>query len=79
MAANTGRIVYLSEVPTDAPPQLFADQPDVLDVAGVARLLGVAPKTVYREVAKGRMECVHVGSRVRITKPQLLSYLEVNA
>lgn len=55
--------------------ELFAGEPDVLDVSAVARLLGVVPLTVRREIGRGRLGCIHVGSRVRVTKEQLLAYV----
>ena len=74
-AQPTGRIVYLSEIPADEPPRMFADEPDVLNVRRIAELLGVDEKTVRREIARGRLACFHVGSRVRVTKQQLVNYV----
>lgn len=71
-----GRIVYLSDVPPSEGVQLFADAPDVMDVRRVAALLGVVPATVRREIARGSLECFHVGTNVRITKKQLIAYIE---
>lgn len=56
--------------------ELFAGEPDVLGVPDVARLLGVSELTVRREIARGRLACVHVGKRVRVTKQQLFTYIE---
>lgn len=60
--------------PLGAPSLLFL-QPDVMNVPKVAELLGVAPATVRREIARGSLECVHVGASVRVTKTQLLKYV----
>ena len=68
-------IVYLSEVPSASDVKLFDGQPDVLGVGQVADLLGVAKATVRREIARGRMKCIHVGTRVKVTKGQLLEYI----
>lgn len=74
-----GRVVYLTEVPQEG-VHLFDGQPDILDVKQVASLLGVVPATVRNEIAKGALECIHVGTRVRITKTALLRYVgEVSA
>lgn len=74
-----GRIVYLSDVPSAGDVKLFDGQPDVMGVGQVADLLGVAKATVRREIARGRMKCIHVGTRVKVTKTQLLEYVgEVN-
>lgn len=75
-AAGLGRIVYLSEVEPDTPPQLFEGEPDVMTVRHVSELLGVDHKTVRREIARGRLKCSKVGACVRVTKLQLLDYLE---
>ena len=75
-----GRIVYLTEVPTANEVHLFDDQPDVLDVMQVASLLGVNHTTVRREIARGALACIHVGTRVKVTKTALLRYVgEVSA
>lgn len=55
--------------------ELFASQPDVMSVPKVAELLGVNAQTVRREIARGRLECIHVGKAVRVTKKQLLEYV----
>lgn len=70
-----GRIVYLSDVPKAQDVRLFDGQPDVMDVRQVAELLGVVPATVRREIARGALECIHVGTRVKVTKTQLLRYV----
>lgn len=70
-----GRIVYLSEVNPDKPPRLFEGEPDVMDVKRAADLLGVSPRTIRREVARGALESAHVGACVRITKAALVRYL----
>lgn len=57
-------------------PSLFADAPDVMNVAQVSDLLGVVPATIRREIARGRLECIHVGSCVRVTKTALRRYVE---
>ena len=76
MAAEGARLVYLSEAEPGKPPRLFEDEPDVLTVRDAARLLGVDHKTVRREIQRGRMRCTKVGTCIRITKLQLLEYLE---
>ena len=72
----TGKIVYLSDAPQSGEVQLFDDEPDVLTVPHVAQLLSVAPATVRREIARGKLESIHVGSNVRVTKLALLRYVE---
>ena len=56
--------------------ELFADQPDVLSKKQVSALLQVDPKTIEREIARGRLGCIRVGRCVRITKSQLLDYVK---
>ena len=70
-----GRIVYLTEVPRADEVRLFEKEPDVMTKRQVAELLSVDPKTIGREIQRGRLECVHVGTRVRITKTALLRYV----
>lgn len=54
---------------------LFANEPDIMDVNMTAALLHVDPKTIRREIARGKLRCVHVGSCVRIKKTDLVLYL----
>lgn len=75
----SGRVVYLTDVPQASEIKLFSNEPDVMTVNKVAELLDVVPMTVRREIQRGALECIHVGTRVRITKKQLLKYIgEVN-
>ena len=73
-----GRLVY---IPDPEPSQgagsveLFAGEPDVMDVRRVAEVLGVAQATVRREIARGSLSSIHVGTRVRVTKTALLEYV----
>lgn len=71
-----GRVVYITEVPKSDDVKLFEDEPDVMTKQQVANLLGVTMKTISREIQRGRLECFRVGTRVRITKTALLSYIE---
>ena len=71
----TGKIVYLSDVPSASETRLFDGVPDVMDVGQVAELLGVVPMTVRREIARGCLESIRVGTRVRVTKTALLRYV----
>ena len=71
-----GRVVYLTEVPQSNEVKLFEHEPDVMTKQHVADLLGVTLKTISREIQRGRLECFHVGTRVRITKAALLRYVE---
>ena len=71
-----GKVVYITEVPTSNEIKLFENEPDVMTKQQVADLLGVTLKTISREIQRGRLECFHVGTRVRITKIALLKYVE---
>ncbi len=71
----SGRIVYLSEVPADQPPQMFADVPDVLNVSRCAEVLGVSAQTIRRLVASGELPSIRVGRSVRVTKAALLRFV----
>ena len=75
MSANQGQIVYLSPIAPDGCPKLFQDEPDILAVSDVARLLGVVPATVRREIKRGSLESIRVGTCVRVTKSALLRYV----
>lgn len=70
-----GQIVYLSDVPSASETRLFDGVPDVMDVGQVAELPGVVPMTVRREIARGCLESIHVGTCVRVTKTALLRYV----
>lgn len=76
MQEGAGRVVYLMENPPEQPPQMFADEPDVFGVTKAAELLDVVPQTIRREIARGRLECFHVGTNVRITKESLIKYIK---
>lgn len=73
--APEGRIVYISEVPVNGMPPLFANEPDTFDMNHAASLLGVTRKTIQREINRGNLRCFHVGTRVRITKQALVDYV----
>lgn len=67
----------LQLVPTkEQSVELFADLPDVNRVGGVADALLVDKQTIYREISRGRLGCIHVGRALRVTKQQLLQYVE---
>lgn len=69
------KVMYLTEVPVPDGSQLFASEPDVMTVSHVSKLLDVAESTLRREIARGRLETVHIGSCVRVTKTALLRYI----
>lgn len=73
--ATEGRVVYISEVPVNEMPPLFANEPDAFDMNHVAGLLGVTRKTIQREIERGKLRSFHVGTRVRITKQALTDYM----
>ena len=74
-AVADGRVVYISEVPVNNMPPLFANEPDAFDMNYAARLLGVTRKTIQREINRGNLRCFHVGTRVRITRQALVDYV----
>lgn len=65
--------------PTDEPApgrfELFADVPDVCNVAQVAESFGVSRQTVYNLVASGALSCIHIGRAVRITKQAMVDFI----
>lgn len=66
----------LPEVPPAPKVEPFASEPDVMDAAKAAELLGVATATIRREIDRGNLEAFHVGRCVRIKKAALISYIE---
>lgn len=56
--------------------ELLEKYPPVLDVATVAKILGVTPATVRRLVKSNLIPSVKVGKLTRITKDKLIDYLE---
>lgn len=46
-----------------------------MSVAKVAERLAVSPKTIYRLVSNGELNCVRVGRAVRVTESQLNDYV----
>ena len=69
-------VMNSSEVPPAPKVEPFAPEPDVMDAAKAAELLGVATATIRREIDRGNLEAFHVGRCVRITKKALIAYLE---
>jgi excisionase family DNA binding protein len=43
--------------------------------AEIAKMLGVSMATIYREIDKGKLQCVRVGTRRVITKWDLETYI----
>ena len=74
-ATTDGRVVYISEVPVNEIPPLFANEPDAFDMNHAPGLLGVTRKTIQREIERGKLRCFHVGTHVRITKQALVDYV----
>ena len=70
-----GKIVYLSEVPVNDGSCLFRGEPEMMDVFQAAKLLGVDPRTVRREIDKGKLRCAHIGRCIRISRKALLEYV----
>lgn len=60
---------------TDSKKPLFGELPELVSVPRAADALGVCDRTIRREIAKGRLGCVHVGRAVRITRDQLTAYV----
>ena len=56
--------------------ELFADVRDVNTVPQVAEAFGVCAQTVRRLIASGELACIHVGRAVRVTKQQMVAYVE---
>lgn len=46
-----------------------------MSVAKVAERLAVSPRTIYRLVSNGELNCVRVGRAVRVTESQLNEYV----
>ena len=72
----SGKIVYISDTPPSVHVELFADEPDLMNTHRVAELCGVADSTIWREVNRGKLKATHVDRCVRITKKELIRYLE---
>jgi excisionase family DNA binding protein len=49
--------------------------PTLLTAAEVATYLRVSKVTVYREITRGRLQSVHIGTQLRVTEEALLSYI----
>lgn len=53
----------------------LADYPDVGKVVDVASAMDCNVKTVYLEIQAGRLEAVHLGRAIRVTRAALLRFL----
>lgn len=60
---------------TDSAKPLFGELPELVSVPRAADALGVCDRTIRREIARGRLGCVHIGRAVRITRDQLTAYV----
>jgi excisionase family DNA binding protein len=49
-----------------------------MTVADVAACLGVTDKTIRREITRGKLKVVHVGTALRITQEALDVYMALN-
>jgi len=56
-------------------PGAYDDLPAVLDVPGVAAVLGCSPDTVRRLIGKGQIHTVSLGRLVRIPRHHLVAFL----
>lgn len=63
---------------TDSQTSIFEGLPEVVSVPRAADALGVCDRTICREIAAGRLSCIHVGRAVRITRDQLSRYVVEN-
>lgn len=48
-------------------------------VAQLAEILQVDPRTVKREIEKGRIKAIKVGSDYRVPEPNLMEYMQLTA
>lgn len=49
----------------------------VLRVPEVARVLRCAPNTVYKAIAAGDLDAIHVGRGLRVSRVALLAYMGI--
>ena len=69
------KTMQVLQVPAYEPVRLFSKQRDVMNINEVADALGVDPRTVRREIGRERLRCIHVGTRVLVSKTALLEYV----
>ena len=73
-----GKFVYVED-PTDQQHQshseLFSDCEDMNTIPQVARVFGVCPQTIRNLIARGDLNCVHVGRAVRVTKKAMVEFI----
>ncbi len=55
---------------------LLKDYPEILDVATVARLLQVTPKTIRKHIENNEIPAIKIGKLYRIPKEWFLGYLQ---
>ena len=65
-------------LPSNPASTPFSPQPPprLLDVATVAKRLGVSVRTVRREIKNGRLRAYRVGRLLRVGEDDLLAYLD---
>ena len=59
------------------PPKPNAPGAPLLDIAAVARRLGVCEKTVRRFIARGELHVYHIGRQFRVSEEEFLRFLDV--
>lgn len=58
--------------------EILKDYPEMLDVATVANLLQVTPKTIRKHIDKEDIPAIKIGKLYRIPKEWFLKYLQEN-
>ena len=57
-------------------PLIFVQLTNLLTVRQVAERLTVSNNVVYREIARRRLRCYHIGGSIRISDAHLQEYLD---
>jgi excisionase family DNA binding protein len=64
-----------SATPPPIPPAAVEPNPDILDPASVARILGVSEADVMEEITSGNLTAKKIGSSYRVTRASLDAFL----
>ena len=52
--------------------------PDVMTVKEVSAILKVGKNAVYKAIRCGRLRSIKIGKALRVTRPALIDFLEMN-
>lgn len=69
-------VLFLGESDIETHHREFKHYPDVLTVKKTAELLSVCPNSIYKLIQHKQLPCCRIGSAIRISKKDVMSFME---